>query len=204
MIIPDLRLTQRPGTSKGGSDPRTPSGVAVAEPVVLTTLLDEEIHERRLEIIDAETRGVVTIIEVVSPSNKVLGSRGRASYQQKRQEVMQSGIHRVEIDLLRAGERLFARDAGLEGDYFVHVSRVESRPKGFVWPVPLKQRLPVVRIPLKRPDSEAQLDLQQVLDSVYERSAYDLKVDYRSDPVPPLTGEQAAWARRLLAEKGVS
>jgi hypothetical protein len=169
-----------------------------------TTLIEDEIRERRLEIVDAETRGVVTVIEIVSPSNKVLGSRGRASYQQKRQEILISNIHWVEIDLLRSGERLFARDVDLEGDYFVHVSSVESRPKGFVWPIFLEQRLPVVRIPLKKPDRDIELDLQAVLDSVYDRSGYDMKLDYRLDPVPPLSDDKASWARQLLQEKRLS
>ena len=203
VVIPDLRLTRRPDVPKKAPSSKGASALAVAEPIVITTLLDDEMHERRLEIVDAETRGVVTIIEVVSPSNKVLGSRGRASYQQKRHEIMLSTIHWVEVDLLRSGERLFARDADLEGDYFVHVSRVDSRPKGFVWPILLEQRLPVVQIPLKKPDRDAELDLQAVLDSVYDRSGYDMKLDYRSDPVPPLSAEKAAWARRILQEKGL-
>jgi hypothetical protein len=204
VIVPDLRVTRHPGAPPASVSPaRKTAGAALAVPVEMTTLIEEEIRERRLEIVDAETRGVVTVLEVASPSNKVLGSRGRASYQQKRQEVMQSRIHWVEIDLLRGGERLFARDVELEGDYFVHVSRVESRPRGLVWPILLEQRLPVVDIPLKKGDSDAQLDLQQALESVYERSAYDLKLDYRSDAVPPLSSEHAAWAGRLLSEKGL-
>jgi len=201
VVIPDLRVTQKPDAPKRAPAAKRTGAVAVAEPVVITTLFEEEIRERRLEIVDTETRGVVTIIEIVSPSNKVLGSRGRASYQRKRQEIMQSNIHWVEIDLLRSGERLFARDADLEGDYFVHVSRVDSRPRGFVWPILLEQRLPVLRIPLKKPDGDAELDLEEVLSSVYDRSGYDMKLDYRSDPVPSLAGEKASWARRLLKEK---
>ena len=48
-------------------------------------------------------RLVVTVIEILSPTNKVAGSRGRESYETKRQEVMRSPSHLVEIDLLRRG-----------------------------------------------------------------------------------------------------
>src|SRR5687768_5063842 len=45
---------------------------------------DDEVHEPRLEVIDRHERRVVTVIEILSPANKVPGSRGRESYQQKR------------------------------------------------------------------------------------------------------------------------
>jgi hypothetical protein len=76
--------------------------VAVAEPIVMTTLIDDEVHEARLEVVDRLDRSVVTVIEILSPTNKIPGSRGRRSYQ-KRREVMQSPSHLVEIDLLNIG-----------------------------------------------------------------------------------------------------
>ena len=51
--------------------------LAVAEPVEVTVMFEEEIHEARLAVIDREQRLVVTVIEVLSPTNKVAGSRGR-------------------------------------------------------------------------------------------------------------------------------
>ena len=75
----------------------------MAEAVFVTTLLEEEVHEARLEVIDRSDRKVVTVLEVVSPTNKAPGSRGRESYLEKRLEVMHSPTHWVEIDLLRAG-----------------------------------------------------------------------------------------------------
>jgi hypothetical protein len=41
-----------------------------------------------LKIIDRESRDVVTFIEILSPSNKVPGSPGRKSFEDKRREVM--------------------------------------------------------------------------------------------------------------------
>ena len=73
----------------------------VAEPIVATTWFEEEIHEAFLKIIDRESRDVVTVIEILSPTNKVPGSPGRESFEEKRREVMHSPSHWVEIDLLR-------------------------------------------------------------------------------------------------------
>ena len=69
-----------------------------------------------------------------------------------------------------------------------------------VWPIRLPQRLPVVPIPLRTGDPDAKLDLQQALSSVYDRSSYDLTIDYGSKPIPPLPRESARWADRLLRE----
>ena len=65
------------------------------------------------------------------------------------------------------------------------------------------RRLPVIPIPLKPGDPDARLDLQAVLDAAYDRAGYDLEIDYRSEPNPPLGGELAAWADQLLRSKGL-
>ena len=174
-----------------------------SEPLILTTLIEDEIHEARLEVIDTSQNSVVTVIELLSPTNKIAGSRGRASYEQKRREVMTSSSHFVEIDLLRAGDHLHTRELLPKGDYFLHVSRKDRRPKGYVWPILLPQRLPVIGIPLKEGDGDVELDLQSVLTTAYDRGAYDLEIDYRSKPTPPLCGEVATWANELLVSNGL-
>jgi hypothetical protein len=201
-IIPDIRIGKKKGKGRAverGKEVKPD----VAEPMVVTTLLDNEIHEARIEIIDKKDRRLVAVIEVVSPSNKTAGSRGRESYQKKRVEIMNSPSHWVEIDLLRSGEPVIPRVLVSQGDYLVHVSRVEQRPKGLVWPILLTQRLPVVTIPLKSPDPDARLDLQRVLDTAYDRADYDRTVDYRKPPIVRLPRRYAEWANRLLKSKGL-
>jgi hypothetical protein len=138
---------------------------------------------------------------LLSPANKRPGSEGWKSFVEKRDEVMGSSANWVEIDLLRAGLSLELRKRLDPHEYFVHVSPVELRPKGRVWPIRLQDRLPTIRIPLRSPDPDAPLDLQQALDAVYERGAYDLKVDYTQEPVPPLPPELAKWSHKLLKQK---
>ena len=78
VLVPDLKIAE---TAQGGEksiQPRTATGAGIAEPIIITKLIDEEIHEAYLEIIDRESRQVVTFIEVISPSNKVSGSQGLA------------------------------------------------------------------------------------------------------------------------------
>jgi hypothetical protein len=88
-------------------------------------------------------------------------------------------------------------------DYLVHVSRAneEQVRSAKVWPIPISLRLPVIPIPLKKGDEDARLDLQVLLDTAYEHGAFDLKLDYSGEPVPPLTPEQSAWAKGIIAAR---
>jgi hypothetical protein len=203
-VIPDVQATEGPGAEGEAVSFAGPHAALIAEPVVLTTVLDEEIHEYYLRVVNVEDQSVVTFIEVLNPSNKTTGSAGREAYVEKRREVLRSGSHLVEIDLLRRGNSFIPRRGRIRGaDYTVHVSRTDLRPRGRVWPIRLQQPLPVVGIPLKKGDPDAPLDLQEVLTSAYDRAAYGADTDYRADPVPPLAPEQAAWAEDLLKSKGL-
>jgi len=197
LYIPDVKIRDA-----GDYGARSPSNLAIADPVVLVTLLHEDIREARVEIIDTNTRNIVTVIEVISPSNKIPGSAGRRSFVEKRLEIMRSSIHWVEIDLLRGNVSLdpFVQNRLAPHDYSVHVSPVELRPKGRVWPIQLEQQLPTVGIPLRAPDADAPLDLQSVLTTAYERAAYDATIDYTQEPVPPLSKPQAKWAKIRFAK----
>ena len=88
-------------------------------------------------------------------------------------------------------------------DYLVHVSKRDQRPQGLLFPIRLQRRLPIIPVPLKPDDPEARLDLQAVLDAAYENANYDLEIDYRREPNPPLTGKLEEWADQLLHSKGL-
>jgi len=154
-------------------------------------------HERLsyVEIRDRKNRDLVTVIELLSPANKRLGP-DREQYLAKRGEILNSPVHLVEIDLLRGGHPLPAADRP-DCSYSVLVSRVELRPDAEFWPVALRERLPMIPVPVHVPDPDAQLDLQAVLDQIYDVAGY---VDYIYDgtPSPPLEGAEAEWARALI------
>ncbi|HYH63795.1 MAG TPA: DUF4058 family protein [Urbifossiella sp.] len=202
-IIPDIKVvyTGRPGKRKPTGGNRASVGVAVCEPVTVTTLLDDEIHEPYLTVIERASGRVVTVIEVLSPTNKTAGSVGREAYTAKKSMVMRSDTNWVEIDLLRDGVPVFAREGYPPCEYLVHVSKRSGRPNGVVWPIRLQQRLPEILIPLKGDDPDAKLDLQPLLDAVYDRGPYSVKLKYKADPTPPLPPELAKWADALLRKK---
>jgi hypothetical protein len=171
------------------------------EALVPDVRIDDENEEARLEIKHLESGALVTLVEVLSPTNKIRGARGRASFMAKRQETMASDVHWVEIDLLRAGAPSVTRPALRPSDYRILVSRAGERTKARYWPVGLRQPLPVIGIPLRAPDADVPLDLATVLRAAYDRGAYDLSVDYRQDPDLPLSSEDATWADHLLRKQ---
>ncbi len=215
LIIRDVRMVAGPRHAAGRRSER-PTATATAtataaaatiEPVDVTTDPDDpelvEVRQRFLRIADVRDRSVVTVIELLSPSNKRRGSPGRRSYLDKWAEVTSSPANWAEIDLLRAGTRMSVRGQLPAHDYRVHVSRAGrdagERRRDRAWPIPLAHPLPPIPIPLRDGDADVTVDLQGVLDRAYERGAYDVDVDYAADPVPPLLPEQAAWARAAVA-----
>ena len=77
------------------------------------------------------------------------------------------------------------------------VSRAEVRPTAAFWPIMLRDRLPVIPIPLRLPDEAVRVDLQEALDGAYDRAQYE-HIIYLGSPEPALSAEDAAWARQFV------
>jgi hypothetical protein len=190
----DVGVTRSPFSSR---EETVATAAAEAPAKVRLPALDIE-RLSFLEIRDRDGWQLVTVIELLSPSNKYTGP-DREQYLAKRRELLASAVHFVEIDLLRGGPRMPMEQLP-ECDYCVLVSRVETRPEAGLWPIHLRERLPVVRIPLRAPHADAQLDLQQVLHRIYDAAGYEDYI-YRGQPQPQLSAEDAAWARQLLPDR---
>jgi len=157
--------------------------------------LEEHIKVPYLEVRDRQGRELVTVIELLSPSNKRAGD-DREQYLAKRRELLRSPAHLVEIDLLR-GWTPMPQEGRPECDYSVLVSRAEKRRAADFWPIRLRDRLPVIPIPLRPPDAAARVDLQEVLHRAYDGPGYENFI-YGGDPDPSLSANDAAWARQLV------
>lgn len=172
------------------------AGPAVLEAPVQVELLPADAERIPfIEIRDRKSRELVTVVELLSPSNKRPGA-DREQYLSRRRELLASPAHLVEIDLLRGGcpMPLVDRPAGA---YSVLVSRSDQRPGAGFWPIPLRQPLPEIPIPLRRPDEAARVDLQDLLHHVYDASGYAHYL-YEGTPNPPLDPDDAAWARGVM------
>jgi hypothetical protein len=160
-----------------------------------------EKREALLVIRARETREVVTVMELLSPTNNVRGADGFREYQKKRESVLQSSAHLVELDLLRGGQRLPTLGGLPEGDYYALVCRRERRPRAEVYAWTLRDRLPAIPVPLSAGDPDVDLDLQQVFTTTYDRAAYEDSVDYEAELRPPVRADDAAWFHELLAAR---
>jgi hypothetical protein len=148
-----------------------------------------------LAIRDKKNRDLVTVIELLSPSNKRPGP-DREQYLAKRRQLLLSPVHLVEIDLLRGWPRMPVEDLR-PCDYTVLVSRADERPRVGLWSVDLREKLPTIPIPLRGNDPDAHLDIRAILDQVYDSAGYQEYI-YSAAPEPRLSEEQESWARQFL------
>src|SRR5690348_29309 len=83
-----------------------------SEQALFTSIAREEHKEAFIEVRQRSDGRLITLLEVVSPANK-LTSEGRRQYLQRRAEVRGLNAHLVEIDLILQGQSLIetARDA---------------------------------------------------------------------------------------------
>ena len=201
---PDLRVVERRRQSPAASLEQTRSSTAV--PLVLR-VQSEPISEGFIQIIEAGTsQRVITVVEFVSASNKRAGE-GQDLYRQKQHECEAAGVSLVEIDLLRAGKRVLSVPdtripTAYRTPYRVCVRRGWEPENAELYRAPLRERLPVIRVPLRKSDADAPLALQELIDQCYRNAAYD-DIDYSRDAHPPLDPEDAAWADGLLRETGI-
>ncbi len=189
-IVPDTHILSKPRTLR-----ETAIG-AITPPTFIEPYLREEIAEGFLEIRDAESREVVTVIEILSPTNKI-SDKGIEAFEHKRETVMQSNAHWIEIDLLRAGER-FNLVAG-RSDYVALLKRAHISKPYEVWFFNLRDKMPTIAVPLRPPFDDVPLDLQTAFDVTYERAYYADSIDYTQDPPEPALNEQdAEWVRERV------
>lgn len=198
--VPDLAITEswdNPPTEVLG-----PGGVAVetAQPVIVDL---GEVKLRRLEIVDSR-ENVITVIELLSRSNKDEVD-ARNEWTRKRHEHLLAGVNFVEIDLLRGGgwarpdrSDLYPVPKG-RVCYHVCATRPPRHGRHEFYVMPLRERLPSIRVPLRRGDPDVALDLQSLIDQCYERGRYGTVIRYEKEPEPPLPPEELAWAREILA-----
>lgn len=192
-IVPDIAVARRPEHPEVIRSER--EAPATLEPVTVPWLHLDEERERFLEIHRMPENERITVIELLSPSNKV--GEDRRLYLSKRNELFRQPVHLVELDLLVGGPRLPMRRPLPPGDYHALVTRTESRPDAFVYAWTVRQNLPTIPIPLRAPDADVPLVLASVFATVYDRGRLDRQVDYRG-PVPaPLSPTDREWATAI-------
>jgi hypothetical protein len=81
-------------------------------------------------------------------------------------------------------------------DYLVSVWRPHTSDYE-LYPIPLRNRLPRIRVPLRPDDADVTLDLQAAFDRAYDSGPYPQRIDYHANVVPALPHDDADWASAL-------
>lgn len=190
-----------------GNVDATPSetGVAVIESVatkpyrVMVKIPDFEIEETFLTIRELPGRRVVTVLEILSPTNKRTED-ARKDYLEKRRNLIVAGANFVEIDLLRAGKPMPPDERRHRSDYRILIFRPRLGRIAELYGFSYRTEIPPIPVPLLPQDAEPALDLNRILHNLYDRAGYDLAIDYRQPPRPRLRNEDQAWAESIIAQ----
>jgi hypothetical protein len=200
---PPFTLHEARSGYRAMTEPRTE-----VSPGVHVEIKTERYDVPFLEIRDASrNHRLVTLIEIISPSNKQPGP-DRDAYLKKQWEILHSDASLIEIDLLRGGQRplpepeLEVRVSEMACDYLILVNRSADR-KGYgleyiVYPVGVREILPCIPVPLAGDAPDIPLDLNAAVQRTYVSGPYARLLDYTVPPDPPLNPEDAAWAESLL------
>jgi hypothetical protein len=160
-------------------------------------------RRRWVEILDtSDSNRVVTAIDILSPGNKSLGKLNR-SYRKKLAQFLDAGTNVVEIDLLRSSRKRLSVPtseipAERRADYYVGVCRATDPDLWLVYPMVLRNPLPMVPIPCRETDADVPLKLPPIIDRIYIEGAHD-DLDYSQLPEPPFASADAEWAAGMVA-----
>ena len=206
-FTPDLRVAHAAGVAgaRSPSHGRQPAlGTLRLRPAAASTP-----KRREVRITELDGGRLVTTIEFVSPSNK--RGRDRVRFLRKRRRMLAAGVNAVEIDLTRAGpwRRLF-NDVELppRASTTYRVAIFVPGPRGglttWLRPFSLPDALPAVKVPLRRDEEPVEFDLRPLIDAIYRVRRFWLDIDYAAPCDPPLKGDDAEFARQLLAARSAS
>lgn len=176
--------------------------IAVAEPEIVEV---DAPPERWVEVRHDDGR-LVTVIEIISPTNRLAG---RGAFLAKRKDYINTGVNVVEIDLLREGQwlvdlerKFYDRRFGTAEHYNALTIRAGLPTRREIYICPLRQRLPVIRIPLRYPDPDVPLDLQRLIDHIYKTGRY-WKLNYTEPASPGFNAEDQAWVNEQVKTAGL-
>lgn len=196
----DLVFVGRPDVSvaDGGFAPPSRGGQPEATALEVTVPMLDEVTENYLEIREVKTGELVTVMELLSPANK-LRAKGREEYLAKRCTILRSRTNLVEIDLLRTGKPMPLEGHVPPSDYRIVIAAGQRRPRAQLLVFGVRSAIPPFDVPLRPGDDEPRLDLGKVLHDLYARARFDLRLDYTVSPVPELEDADRPWAAALVA-----
>jgi hypothetical protein len=196
LVLPDIAVIEEADKpSRRVAHRSKVAGVLTLEPVTIPLpSVETEIRDVWIEIRRGTSRAPLTVIELLSPTNKI--GDGFVEYKLKRRSLIRQKIHLVELDLLLGGRRLPMSLPLPVGDYFAFISRAQRRPNSDVYAWTVRDALPSVPIPLMAGTPDVALDLAGVFATTYERGRHARLIDYAAPPSVLRKPEDRAWAQK--------
>lgn len=195
LILPDVALADTGRRGGGGTAVLAPPRTTL-EPVVVPLGHIEEGREAYIEILHRPDHTLVAVLELFSPANKE--NPGRIEYLAKRNAILRQQVHLVELDLLRDGLMVPMAKPLPPGDYHYLLSRWEERPNCNVYAWTMRDVLPGLPVPLKAPDPDVIVSLQEVFAETFRRGRYDRDIDYAAPPPGTLRETDRRWIKEVL------
>jgi hypothetical protein len=195
IIVPDTTVSESGAIASKSRASSNLVSTTLTKPERVSLPIDEDVNERFLEIRDPATGRVVTIVELLSPKNKRAG-KGRSLYLEKRQKILESKSHFVEIDLLREGESMPLNSQN-STNYQILVSRTNDRPMADRYGFNLQDLMPCFTLPLDIDEAEPIIDMKALMEQTYQEAALELSIDYSRQAVPELAAADWDWVRSL-------
>src|SRR5947209_7664877 len=164
------------------------------EMALFTSVVREEHTEEYIEVRQRADGKLISLIDTVSPANKV-ASTGRQAYLDRRRDARNESASLVEIDLVIQGQPTleYSRDGLPDWDYAVTVTR-STQPERFeIYTATLQKKLPKFRLPLAPDDRDTVLDLHTVFTRCYDQGGFAARIDYQRDPPLPLSADDRQW-----------
>ena len=211
LMIPDALVSDAPSSAPTAPAPLTAAGAATAvaappkkDAAAIPVRMPREVRVTWLRVESAPNRRVVTIIEVLSPTNKAPGE-SRRRYIRKREAILAAGVNLVEIDLLRRWEPMPLETPPPASDYRILICRAWQRPDALLYPFTVRQPIPQFPLPLLpsddgSDDAEPEVNLGPIIDGMHHTARYTQVAAYENPPPEPaFPPETQQWIAEQLA-----
>lgn len=173
----------------------------VTEQALFTSVIREEHHEEYIEIRHRSDNRLVTLLDIVSPSNKATAV-GRQAYLDKRREGRSANASLVEIDLVLQGQPMldYSREGLPDWDFAVTVTRAAQPDRYEIYTATLQKRLPKFRLPLSPDERDTVIDLHASFTRAYDTGGFGEQIDYQREPSPALSDDDRQWLDEVLKQ----
>ena len=203
LMIPDALVTDLDPANQYRPLPGAADAARAKRPLdggAVPVRMPYEVKVNWLRVTANPDQQPVTIVEVLSPTNKMAGE-SRRRYIRKREAILSAGVNLVEIDLLRNWDPMPLETPPPASDYRILICRSWQRPDALLYPFSVREAIPKFPLPLLPDDAEPEVDLGPIIAGMHHTARYNLVAGYDAPPPPPeFAPETQAWVAEQVAD----